>query len=191
MELWTWHEAVLNGDMAAARKSCSLVMYGPNGKPVARYHLENAWPAKLEVGGMQGRFQRGADRVGHGRLRAHPAGGAMTMVEPLAGLQTEFKFVLPRGYVDDTGQVHSEGVMRLATARDEIYPQSDYRVRENPAYLSVLLLTRTVTQLGTLSEVDTYVIENLFASDLSFLQELYRKDQPGRPYFGRRHLSRL
>jgi hypothetical protein len=99
----------------------------------------------------------------------------MTMVQPLAGLQTEFKFVLPRGYVDDSGRVHSEGLMRLATARDEIYPQSDYRVRENPAYLSVLLLTRTVTQLGTLSEVDTYVIENLFASDLSFLQDLYRR----------------
>jgi hypothetical protein len=99
----------------------------------------------------------------------------MTMVQPLVGLQTEFKFVLPRGYVDDTGRIHSEGVMRLATARDEIYPQSDYRVRENPAYLSVLLLTRTVTQLGELSEVDTYVVENLFASDLSFLQELYRK----------------
>jgi hypothetical protein len=90
-------------------------------------------------------------------------------------LQTEFKFVLPRGYMDDTGRIHSEGTMRLATARDEIYPQSDYRVRENPAYLSILLLTRTVTQLGALSEVDTYVIENLFASDLSFLQELYRR----------------
>ncbi len=53
MELWTWHEAVLNGDMAAARKSCSLVMYNSDGKPVARYHLENAWPAKLEVGAMK------------------------------------------------------------------------------------------------------------------------------------------
>ena len=54
-------------------------------------------------------------------------------------------------------------------------PQTDYRVRENPAYLTVLLLTRTVTQLGTLPEVDTYVIENLFASDLAFLQDLYRR----------------
>ena len=83
--------------------------------------------------------------------------------------------MLPRGYVDDSGRVHAEGVMRLATARDEIYPQSDYRVRDNAAYLSILLLTRTVTRLGTLSEVDTYVIENLFASDLAFLQDLYRR----------------
>ena len=99
----------------------------------------------------------------------------MTLLESARGLQTEFQFVLPRGYVDDSGRVHAEGVMRLATARDEIYPQSDYRVRDNAAYLSILLLTRTVTRLGTLSEVDTYVIENLFASDLAFLQDLYRR----------------
>lgn len=53
MELWTWHEAVLNGDIVAARKSCSLVMYSTDGKPVARYHLEHAWPAKLEIGGLK------------------------------------------------------------------------------------------------------------------------------------------
>jgi hypothetical protein len=96
-------------------------------------------------------------------------------------LQTEYLFELPRGYVDANGLVHRRGVMRLATARDEIYPQSDYRVRDNPAYLTVLLLTRTVTKLGTLSEVDGYVIENLFASDLAFLQDLYRRiNQEGR-----------
>jgi hypothetical protein len=108
----------------------------------------------------------------------------VTLVESPAGrtaVQTEFRFVLPRGYVDDGGRVHAEGVMRLATARDEIYPQSDYRVRDNPAYLSVLLLTRTVTKLGTLPEVDSYVIESLFASDLAFLQDLYRRiNQEGR-----------
>jgi hypothetical protein len=90
-------------------------------------------------------------------------------------LQTEYSFVLPRGFVDGEGNVHREGSMRLATARDEIYPQSDYRVRDNPAYLTVLLLTRTVTRLGTVSEVDSYVIESLFASDLAFLQDLYRR----------------
>jgi hypothetical protein len=97
------------------------------------------------------------------------------MATVASGLQTTYSFVLPRGYVDDSGQVHREGTMRLATARDEIYPQSDYRVRDNPSYLSVLLLTKTVTKLGTLSEVDTYVIENLFASDLAFLQDMYRR----------------
>lgn len=101
----------------------------------------------------------------------------MTAVDLAVGpmLRTEFPFTLPRGFVDDAGTVHREGAMRLATARDEIYPQTDFRVKENPAYLTVLLLTRTVTRLGTLREVDTYVVESLFASDLAFLQDLYRR----------------
>src|SRR5688500_16102252 len=78
-------------------------------------------------------------------------------------LRTEFDFVLPRGYVDDSGAVHRNGVMRLATAKDEIVPQRDPRVRENPAYLSVLLLSRVVTRLGT-APVTPGTIENLFAS---------------------------
>lgn len=92
-----------------------------------------------------------------------------------AGILTRFPFVLPRGYVDEQGTVHREGVMRLATARDEITSQGDPRVRQNPVYLSVLLLSRTVTRLGTAPAVDTLVIENLFASDLAFLQDLYRR----------------
>jgi hypothetical protein len=90
-------------------------------------------------------------------------------------LRTEYPFVLPRGYVDEDGKVHREGVMRLATGRDEIMPQTDPRVRQNPAYLSIILLERTVTALGSLPAVDTFVVENLFASDLAFLQDLYRR----------------
>ena len=98
------------------------------------------------------------------------------MISPAdAALHTEFSFVLPRGFVDDRGQVHRDGVMRLATARDEIAPQVDPRVRANPAYLTVLLLERTITRLGDLSAVDATVIERLFASDLAFLQDLYRR----------------
>lgn len=92
-----------------------------------------------------------------------------------SGLQTEFDFVLPRGYLDGNGVLHREGTMRIARARDEIYPQSDQRVRENGSYLTVILLTRTITKLGTLPEVDTFVVEGLFASDLAFLQDLYRR----------------
>jgi hypothetical protein len=91
-----------------------------------------------------------------------------------ARLRTEFDFVLPRGYVDESGTVHRNGVMRLATAKDEIVPQRDLRVRENPPYLSVLLLSRVVTRLGTVT-VTPGTIENLFASDLAFLQDLYRR----------------
>ena len=90
-------------------------------------------------------------------------------------LRTEYPFTLPRGYVDENGRVHRSGVMRLATARDEITTQADQRAKQNPAYLTVLLLERTVTELGELSAVDTFVVENLFASDLAFLQDLYRR----------------
>lgn len=94
---------------------------------------------------------------------------------PEGGLRTEYPFVLPRGYVDDAGVVHRDGVMRLATARDEILPQRDPRVRENEAYLTVLLLARVITRIGTLTQVTTGTIEGLFASDLAFLQDLYRR----------------
>jgi hypothetical protein len=90
-------------------------------------------------------------------------------------LRTEFAFVLPRGFVDESGTVHREGIMRLATARDEILPQRDPRVRENEAYLTVLLLSRVVTRLGTLSSINAGTIEGMFASDLAFLQDLYRR----------------
>jgi hypothetical protein len=90
-------------------------------------------------------------------------------------LRTEYPFTLPRGYVDEEGRVHRDGVIRLATGRDEIMPQTDPRVRQNPAYLTIILLERTVTKLGTLPSVDTFVVENLFASDLAFLQDLYRR----------------
>src|SRR5262245_13720698 len=91
------------------------------------------------------------------------------------GLQTEYAFLLPRGYVDDSGTVHRDGVMRLATARDEILPLRDPRVRENESYLTVLLLSRVVTRLGSLTDVHPGVVESLFASDLAFLQDLYRR----------------
>jgi hypothetical protein len=90
-------------------------------------------------------------------------------------LVTQFPFVLPRGYVDGAGTVHRDGVMRLATARDELVPLRDDRVRENPAYLTVVLLGRVVTRIGTITDVHAGVLENLFAADLAFLQDLYRR----------------
>ncbi len=90
-------------------------------------------------------------------------------------LRTEFAFQLPRGYVDPTGTVHRDGIMRLATARDELVPLRDDRVRENPAYLTVVLLGRVVMRIGTIEDVHAGTIENLFATDLAFLQDLYRR----------------
>jgi hypothetical protein len=90
-------------------------------------------------------------------------------------LRTEFPFLLPRGYVDPAGTLHRDGVMRLATARDELVPLRDDRVRENPAYLTVVLLGRVITRLGSVTDIHAGVIENLFAADLAFLQDLYRR----------------
>jgi hypothetical protein len=88
-------------------------------------------------------------------------------------LQTEFDFTLPKGYVDNTGALHRHGTMRLATARDEILPMRDPRVQANEAYLTVVILSRVITKLGTLTTVSTGVIEELFAADLAYLQDFY------------------
>ncbi len=90
-------------------------------------------------------------------------------------LQTEFPFELPRGFPDAGGKLHREGVMRLATAFDEIAPMKDPRVQSNPGYLVIILLSRVVTRLGDLEQVNPRVIENLFSADLAYLQDLYRR----------------
>lgn len=89
--------------------------------------------------------------------------------------QTEFEFTLPCGYVDDEGSLHREGVMRRATAADEILPLRDPRVQKNAAYLSVILLSRVVTRLGSLAALNPKVIEGLFATDMAYLQKLYNR----------------
>jgi hypothetical protein len=88
---------------------------------------------------------------------------------------TEIGFTLPRGYLDADGVLHTEGTMRLATAADEILPLKDPRVQQNPAYLTVIVLARVITRLGSLPDVNTKVVEGLFASDLNYLQKLYEQ----------------
>lgn len=105
--------------------------------------------------------------------------GATTQSEP-DRLVTEFDFVLPRGYVDSAGTVHRHGTMRLATARDELVPAHDDRVRENSAYLTIVLLSRVITRLGAVTDVHPSMVEDMFASDVAFLQDLYgRINQEG------------
>lgn len=89
--------------------------------------------------------------------------------------QTEHEFTLPFGYVDDDGNLHRDGVMRLATAADEILPLKDPRVQANQAYLVVILLSRVVTRLGSVAQVTPKLIEGLYAADLAYLQALYNR----------------
>ncbi|MFG2621344.1 hypothetical protein ACGFXC_27385 [Streptomyces sp. NPDC048507] len=121
------------------------------------------------VAGAEGPHSAPATAPGHA-----PAGPSGDPV-PRQSLRTEFPFELPRGYVDDAGTVHRDGVMRLSTARDELVPLRDVRVQENPAYLSVVLLGRVITRLGTVPMVHDGIVENMFASDLAFLQDFYRQ----------------
>lgn len=90
-------------------------------------------------------------------------------------LQTEYEFVLPKGYVDRDGTLHRSGVMRLATAADEILPMKDPRVKQNPAYLAVIVLSRVITRLGDVEMLTPKVVEDLFSTDMAFLQQFYQR----------------
>ncbi len=90
-------------------------------------------------------------------------------------LQTEYEFELPYGYADESGTLHKRGIMRLACAADEILPMSDIKVQQNPAYLTIIILSRVITKLGTLPQVNTKIIEKLFTADLAYLQDLYQR----------------
>jgi hypothetical protein len=92
----------------------------------------------------------------------------------VAGLQTEYSFILPKGYIDGEGNLHRHGSMRLATARDEIEPLREAEINSaDDPYLTILVLSRVITELGTLSHVTPRDVENFFAADLAFLQDLY------------------
>jgi phage FluMu protein gp41 len=108
----------------------------------------------------------------------------MTMTMPEAQsphlLRTEVEFTLPLGYLDSAGTLHRQGVMRLATAADEIQPQQDPRVLANQAYIGVLLLSRVLLRLGSISPVPARMVEGLFSADYAYLQDLYvRLNEPG------------
>ncbi|GAA3041691.1 hypothetical protein GCM10010464_01790 [Pseudonocardia yunnanensis] len=104
-----------------------------------------------------------------------PEAGPLDAPPQREALRTEFEFELPRGYIDESGNLHRRGKMRLATARDELLPLRDMRVKENPAYLSVVLLGRVITELGTLGPANDQIVEKMFAADLAFLQDFYRQ----------------
>jgi len=96
--------------------------------------------------------------------------------------QTEYEFTLPKGYVDEHGSLHRSGIMRLATAADEILPMKDPRVQQNPAYLTIILLSRVITKLGDLQTINPRVVEGVFATDLAYLQHLYQQiNETGTP----------
>lgn len=90
-------------------------------------------------------------------------------------IQTEFEFTLPKGYLDEDGNLHRAGIMRLSRAIDEIAPMRDPRVKSNPSYATIIILSRVIIRLGAIDQITPAIIENLFAGDLNYLQTFYRK----------------
>ena len=98
--------------------------------------------------------------------------------------KTEFEFTLPKGFIDEEGNLHRKGVMRLATAMDEIEPMRDMKVQQNPGYLNVVLLSRVIEKLGDLNTVTKQMVEQFFTVDMAYLQEFYaRINQLDNPNF--------
>ncbi|MDX3539778.1 hypothetical protein PV721_36760 [Streptomyces sp. MB09-01] len=128
----------------------------------------------VTAGNLEEILQVTAPTTAPEQAAAPPAAAAPAARED-HGLRTEFEFELPRGYVDEAGTVHRHGSMRLATARDELRPQIDLRVKENPAYLSVVLLSQVITRLGTITDVHAGIVERMYATDVAFLQDFYRR----------------
>ncbi|MEU9085155.1 MULTISPECIES: hypothetical protein [unclassified Streptomyces] len=128
----------------------------------------------VTAGSLEEILQVTAPTTAPEQAAAPPAAAAPAARED-HGLRTEFEFELPRGYVDEAGTVHRHGSMRLATARDELRPQIDLRVKENPAYLSVVLLSQVITRLGTITDVHAGIVERMYATDVAFLQDFYRR----------------
>ena len=94
-------------------------------------------------------------------------------------ISTEVEFTLPIGFVDGDGNLHKNGIMRMATAGDEILPLKDHRVQANQAYLTIIVLSRVIIKLGSLDMINTRNIEDLYAADFTYLQDLYNRiNQP-------------
>ena len=88
-------------------------------------------------------------------------------------LQREYEFTLPKGYMDEEGGVHRRGVMRLATALDEIEAAKAPGTKENGDYMSVVLLSRVVSRLEGVDNVTPEIIGGMFTADFAFLQNMY------------------
>jgi len=94
----------------------------------------------------------------------------------MSDIKKEYEFTLPKGYLNpETGELHRKGVMRLATTKDELLPMRDPRVKDNPAYLTVIILSRVITELGSIEMINPHVIESLFSQDFDYLRDLYNK----------------
>ena len=90
-------------------------------------------------------------------------------------MQTIYEFELPKGIIDEAGQVHKKGKMRLATAGDEISATRDPRVLVNPSFLTIVILSKVITEIEGIDIISATLVERLFTADLAFLQDMYQR----------------
>ena len=90
-------------------------------------------------------------------------------------METIYDFTLPKGYIDKDGELHRNGKMRLATAGDEISATKDPRVLSNPSYLTIVVLSKVITEIEGVMAITPTLVERLFTADLAFLQDMYQK----------------
>ena len=90
-------------------------------------------------------------------------------------METVYEFTLPKGYIDNGGEIHKRGRMRLATAGDEISATRDPRVLQNPSYLTIVILSKVITEIEGVDAITATLVEKLFTADLAFLQDMYQR----------------
>ena len=90
-------------------------------------------------------------------------------------METTYDFTLPKGYMDQSGELHRRGRMRLATAGDEISATRDPRVLTNPSYLTIVILSKVITEIEGIEAITATTIEKLFTADLAYLQDMYQR----------------
>jgi len=101
----------------------------------------------------------------------------------MSNIHTEFDFTLPKGLLDAEGNLHRQGLMRLATAKDEIIVQKNRAAQENTVYAAIVMLSQVITRLGNLTDITPNLLENLFSRDLAYLREFYNQiNQQGDAY---------
>ena len=100
------------------------------------------------------------------------------MNDAIATALSGFEFILPKGFVDASGEVHRQGLIRPATARDEIEATNHPLVADYPVYQVLVLLSRTILQLGELTNITPEMLEHLFLPDLDYLVEAYNAINP-------------
>lgn len=89
-------------------------------------------------------------------------------------IATEFSFTLPQGLMD-ADRLHRQGKMRLATAKDELWVQAQPQVQNNPSYGALIMLSRVMTRLGSLTSVTPELLEGLVLRDIAYLREFYNR----------------